>query len=241
MAAADEERTNAVGLFNTARSYWRSAEYLKAAQLKVTHPHAPVTFLYCHAIELYLKSYLRGIQKTVSELKEIGHRVANLAEAASKSGLAIEAENAEVLSHIDDADVAIESRYIVTGFKNLPTNEALSNAAAVLDQTICRALIKKGFAVRAEEFTRPEPSQQQKVLSDDTFRVLVYLFRVDNQQHREIRVMARALQLEENVLRFHLDRLQEANLAETVGFNYVQGDVYWDLTSDGRRYVMEHI
>ena len=56
----DDERTNAVGLFNTARSYWRSAEYLNVANLSVTHPQAPVTFLFCHAIELYLKAYLRG-------------------------------------------------------------------------------------------------------------------------------------------------------------------------------------
>ena len=56
----DDERTNAIGLFNTARSYWRSAEHLNAAGVKVTHPEAPVTFLFCHAIELYLKSYLRG-------------------------------------------------------------------------------------------------------------------------------------------------------------------------------------
>ena len=48
----DDERTNALGLFNTARSYWRSAEHLSAAGLEVTHPRAPVTFLFCHAIEL---------------------------------------------------------------------------------------------------------------------------------------------------------------------------------------------
>lgn len=49
----DDERTNPVGLFNTARSYWRSAEHLSAAGLKITHPEAPVTFLFCHAIELF--------------------------------------------------------------------------------------------------------------------------------------------------------------------------------------------
>jgi hypothetical protein len=122
----DDERTNAVGLFNTARSYWRSAEYLNAASLQVTHPQAPVTFLFCHAIELYLKAYLRGAGKSVSELKQVGHRVANLAKVAVNTGLKIEVEQAEVLNHIDDAAAAIEARYIVTGFKNLPTNEALS-------------------------------------------------------------------------------------------------------------------
>ena len=55
----DDERTNAVGLFNAARSYRRSAEHVDAANLKVSHPRAPVTFLFCDAIELYLKPYVR--------------------------------------------------------------------------------------------------------------------------------------------------------------------------------------
>jgi hypothetical protein len=151
----DEGRTNAVGLFNTARSYWRSAEHLNAANLKVTHPQAPVTFLFCHAIELYLKAYLRGAGSNLAQLKKIGHRVANLARSATESGLAIGPEQSEILSHIDDADIAIEARYIVTGFKNLLTNEALSDATAHLDQTICAALAKTGFAVRPEKFQRP--------------------------------------------------------------------------------------
>jgi hypothetical protein len=52
------ERTSPLGLFNYARSYWRSAEYLHAAKLKLTHPSAPATFLFYHAIELYLKAFL---------------------------------------------------------------------------------------------------------------------------------------------------------------------------------------
>jgi hypothetical protein len=151
----DDERTGAVGLFNTARSYWRSAEHLNAARLEVTHSQAPVTFLFCHAIELYLKAYLRGAGNSVAQLKQIGHRVANLAISAVKSGLAIGPEQSEILEHIDDADVAIEARYIVTGFKNLPTNEALSGVTAHLDNVICSALAKKGFPVRREKFRTP--------------------------------------------------------------------------------------
>src|SRR5207248_2883705 len=108
---------------------------------------APVTFLFCHAIELYLKAYLRGVGNNVAELKQIGHRVANLAKAAVKSGLGIGPEQTEILAHIDDDKVAIEARYIVTGFKNLPTNEALSSVTASLDDVICSALAKKGLPV----------------------------------------------------------------------------------------------
>jgi hypothetical protein len=157
------ERTNAVGLFNTARSYWRSAEHLNAAKLKVTHPEAPVAFLFCHAIELYLKAYLRGMGSSVADLKQLGHRVANLAKLAAKAGLELQPEQSEILSHIDDADVAIEARYIVTGFKNLPTNEALSTVAEHVDQAVCAALAKLGFAVRDERFQRPVPQSQEEI------------------------------------------------------------------------------
>src|SRR5215472_2416103 len=108
----DDERTDALGLFNTARSYWRSGEYLSAADLDVTHPHAPVTFLLCHAIELYLKAYLRAAGNTVAELKKIGHRVKQLASSAATAGLKLDPDKAQILSYIDDVDVAIEARYI---------------------------------------------------------------------------------------------------------------------------------
>jgi hypothetical protein len=91
-----------------------------------------VTFLFCHAIELYLKAYLRGAGSNLVELKKLGHRVSDLAKVAAEAGLVLEPHQSEVLSH-DDADVAIEARYIVTGFKNLPTNEALSSVAELLD------------------------------------------------------------------------------------------------------------
>jgi hypothetical protein len=38
-----------------------------------TIPQAAVTFLFCHAIELYLKAYLRGVgRKSVEQLKHYG-------------------------------------------------------------------------------------------------------------------------------------------------------------------------
>jgi hypothetical protein len=157
----DNERTNAVGLFNTARSYWRSAEHLNAARLRVTHPQAPVTFLFCHAIELYLKAYLRGTDVNITELKKLRHRVANIAKVAVENGLYLEPEHAEILSHVEDTDVAIEARYIVTGFRNRPTDDALSAVAERLDHAVCEALSNRGVPVRAETFRRPQTQVQQ--------------------------------------------------------------------------------
>ncbi len=84
----------------------------------------------CHAIELYLKAHLRGHGSTGADLKTLGHGLARLAISSSEHGLNLDAQGSEVLSHIDAEGVAIEARYIVTGFKSMPTNEALSSLAS---------------------------------------------------------------------------------------------------------------
>jgi hypothetical protein len=56
---SDDDRTTPLGLFNYARSYCQSGVLLRDARAKVTHPDAPVTLLLAHAIELYLKAFLR--------------------------------------------------------------------------------------------------------------------------------------------------------------------------------------
>jgi hypothetical protein len=149
------DRTTAIGLFNTARSYWQSAINLEVLSLDVTHPAAPVTFMLCHAIELYLKSYLRGHGSTVADLKKIGHSLSKLSASATGRGLNLDAEGIEVISHIDAEGVAIEARYIVTGFKSAPTNEALANLAEQLDKKVGAALISEGFPIRTTQFKKP--------------------------------------------------------------------------------------
>jgi hypothetical protein len=160
-SVTDDERTTAVGLFNTAQSYWRSAEHLNAAKIKVSHPQAPLVFLFCHAIELYLKAFLRNKAHTLNELRKWGHNVANLAEAAKLDGLKLDAASGETLLHIADADVAIESRYIVTGFKTVPTIEALAEVAEELDGVVGRALANTGAPIRQQKFDKPSPDADQ--------------------------------------------------------------------------------
>jgi hypothetical protein len=156
-AAAQIDRTTALGLFNTGRSFWRSAEQLRASPPKVTHPEAPQTFLFCHSIELYLKAFLRAAGRSVDDLKRIGHRISKLGMEAAMAGLALSPEHAELLVHIDEADVAIEARYIVTGFKQQPAPEALASLCAALDQTVGASLSRQGLPVRAEQFSAPKP------------------------------------------------------------------------------------
>jgi hypothetical protein len=235
-AIDDNERTNAVGLFNTARSYWHSAEHLNAANLKVTHPEAPVTFLFCHAIELYLKAFLRGAGKSVAELKQNGHRIANLAKAAVNAGLNIEPQQSEVLSHIDDGDVAIEARYIVTGFKRQPTIDALSEVSEALDKNVGQTL---ELPIRKETFIRPV--QKSSVELDlETINVLPYLFEVDSEQDRQISAMVNALDLQRSVVRHELDKLELNGLVEIADYNPVWGYDVCELTPEGRTYVVKN-
>src|ERR1700730_15242069 len=80
----------------------------------------------------------------------------------------------------------------------------------------------------------------ENALSADTTCVLVHLFRMINElEDRDVGAMAQALGMERGLLEYHLDRLDEAKLAETAGGNYLHGHVYWALTALGRRYVVE--
>ncbi len=162
----DTERTNTIGLFNTARSYWQSAEHLSASKLQVSHPQAPVTFLFCHAIELYLKAFLRGKECTLAELKKWGHNVATLADATRQRDLSLGEVAYETLSHIADRDVAIEARYIVTGFKTQPTEEALASVSEELDHVVCKSLQEIGLNVREQHFEKPLSPDTQSELDE---------------------------------------------------------------------------
>ena len=76
---SDDDRTTPLGRFNYARSYWQSAVLLHHARAKVTHPDAPVTLLLAHAIELYLKAFLRLRGVGIEEVRTtFGHDLKSL-------------------------------------------------------------------------------------------------------------------------------------------------------------------
>jgi hypothetical protein len=145
-----DDRTTALGLFNYARSYRASADHLMLAKLNVTHPHAPLTFLYYHAIELFLKAYLRSQDHSVDQLKQVGHSINKLAARVQSCGLVLDDEDKEVLSLMSEADNVIRSRYIETGAFTRPEEEALSRTCVALDASVAAALIKKGINVRPD-------------------------------------------------------------------------------------------
>ena len=75
-------------------------------------------------------------------------------------------------------------------------------------------------------------------LSQETCRVLVYLFLADGDDC-ETGLMAHELQMKRSVTNYHLDLLQERGLVHCIGGNVIDGSVFWGLTPEGRRYVVE--
>ncbi len=130
----EDDRTTSVGLFHYAHTYASSARELAKLDLEVSHPDSPVRFLYSHAIELYLKAYLRAHGVTVKELryKPYGHDTKALLKKAEEFGLSMNVVQGELIEHItnDTGD-----RYIVTGVRTIIPAEAFDD--------VCKSLHKQ--------------------------------------------------------------------------------------------------
>jgi hypothetical protein len=144
----DEDRTNSLGLFNTAEAYWLSAMALEEAKVKNGHAHTPVRFLYYHSLELYLKALLRQKHSVEKIREKFGHKMERLVEEAEKLGLVVADEDREVFSIMADTDAVIEARYIRTGAKTWPTFEALRRTCKSVRGGVGGYLRKAGVLVR---------------------------------------------------------------------------------------------
>jgi hypothetical protein len=129
----EEKRTTPLGLFNYAEAYWSSAIALQKAEVKnCVHWDSPVRFLYYHAIELYLKAFLRHKMLTLDELKKLGHPSPRLTARAEQLGLVFDDEDKEVFATMFEKNIVNRSRYIQTGSGTWPTLEALNRTCKSL-------------------------------------------------------------------------------------------------------------
>ncbi len=135
---SEEERTTAVGLFNYAHSYAASAIELENTRVDATHPDAVVYYLYFHAIELYLKSFLLAHGNDIEYLREkYGHNVLKLANASKDLGLTLEDVDEAVIDSMKQTDNVISTRYLRTGSHTLPTLNALQETCYRMHEQIC--------------------------------------------------------------------------------------------------------
>jgi hypothetical protein len=154
---SDDERTTPIGLFNFARSYWQSGVQLHQAEAKVTHPDAPVTLLLAHAIELYLKSFLRLRGLGADEVKGgFGHDFQKLVDEASARGLSILDEDMAIATILTEQESIRRSRYIETGYYQKPTLAALSRTCRSLDEAVGTALKNEGIGLQPMELPHIE-------------------------------------------------------------------------------------
>ena len=146
----EDDRTTAFGLFNFAHSYWQAAVALEKAKARVTATHSGdvIWFLYIHAVELYLKSFLRAHGVTGTELRrQYSHRVGDLANAAKAKGLQFDDEDDTVIGLITELDLTT-FRYIKTGWFTRPTHEALDRTCTSFHESLAEVLKAQGNTVR---------------------------------------------------------------------------------------------
>lgn len=144
-----DKRTNAIGLFNFANSYFAAAVGLQRLKIKTTHPDSPVDYLYYHSIELYLKSYLRARGCTVRDISHrFGHKLQLAAQVARWLGLEFHEKDWELITLVAQGGNQMASRYISTGFFTRPRHEALFGTCRSLHETIGLQLVEMGLTRR---------------------------------------------------------------------------------------------
>jgi hypothetical protein len=117
--------------------------------VKATHPRDPIWFLYCHAVELYLKAFLRAHGATVKELRDkYGHQVVSLAKSAEEAGLHIDDENRDVITLMDRMGI-LTLRYIRRGAFKRPTHEALDRTCKSFHMSVAEVLMAQGHKLRS--------------------------------------------------------------------------------------------
>ncbi|MEL6913573.1 MAG: hypothetical protein AAFP13_03640 [Pseudomonadota bacterium] len=136
-----EPEETAVAFFNYAHSYAVSAVTLEDYPTEASHDDAPISFLFYHAIELYLKSHLIVHGWQLEKLrKKSGHKICRPANEAETNGLTIEREDREVFLMMFDPDNVITSRYIRVGHhRRLPRSAHFDTCKRLQGQIGLRA------------------------------------------------------------------------------------------------------
>jgi DNA-binding MarR family transcriptional regulator len=130
--------------------------------------------------------------------------------------------------------------------EQVPLAAVLRERVALADQKYEAAmrdveeLKRKVAALEREnaELRAQIPETKDGALNADTIRVLVHMFKSE-MDDRDVGAIGKTLGMEKSVVKYHLDRLYEAGLAESAGGNYRLGHIYWALTPEGRRHVVE--
>lgn len=151
---SDDERTTAVGLFHFAESYRTCAEALMRSPPRSLRFDDPILFLAYHAVELYLKAYLRHHGETLQRLrKEYVHSLTKAWDQATKFGLETGLDPRPLFIELDRTKAVLAHRYIVTGSITRTETERLMDFIEELRVAVHGEMAAAGQPVRFEDHT----------------------------------------------------------------------------------------
>ncbi|WP_157038772.1 hypothetical protein [Rhodopseudomonas palustris] len=141
------DRSPPIAILLSAESFLKSAQYLKTGTeleyLKLRFD-MPIYYLYSHAMELALKSFLRTKDFDGKQLssRKYGHQLSELWKECLKQGLKLhpvqEACTDQLVELLDPFATSYEFRYVITGYKQLPQLHVLDADASSLIASIKR-------------------------------------------------------------------------------------------------------
>jgi hypothetical protein len=129
------DRTSSMGLWTYAKDYL-DAGYAVTTSVPQALAPTPAYYLYCHAIELALKAYLRGTGESITDLKRIGHDLSKAYKKALTIGLKdiceLTPELVEAIELANPIYSTKEFEYMKVGAKTLPNIKVLHATAGSL-------------------------------------------------------------------------------------------------------------
>jgi HEPN domain-containing protein len=147
--AAEDQESSPSGVFNYAETYRKAAEALRATKYRATHSDSPILFLYYHAIELYLKAFLRANGIHAYDLRvNYRHGVGQLSRNAAKLGMPFTEEEEAVFHHMSTTRDVIQSRYLKTGLVRRVDQRVLDRTCESLRVSVAKGLRAKGHPAR---------------------------------------------------------------------------------------------
>ncbi|GEM_PF-6774823 len=135
------DRSPPIGMFLSGESFFKAGQHLhralEAGELRLRFP-MPVYYLYCHALELTLKAFLRAEGFSAERLKsqKFGHKLQVLRDTCVEKGLHSDPVTdgfiRQAMALLHPFAVDFEFRYLQVGFRTWPTLAAVESAVADL-------------------------------------------------------------------------------------------------------------
>lgn len=148
MTAGPKDRVSSNGILHFAMAYHRAAVILALDRTKPPFRDVPIVYLLRHAIEMYLKAYLRHRGESVADLKgRYSHRLQKALDACSTAGMPVTDSVAFCVKLLDAAGSSERFRYFESGMMQQPTITTLHRACSQLRDHVHAVLAADGVEV----------------------------------------------------------------------------------------------